>query len=414
MKRLTVPSVMAGLIALLLGNGLAFSQELPPGPTVVYRATLPGLTLSGEFDLDIHINDFAPGASTPLRTHSGPRLSTLLEGEMSRTFEDGKVERFKVGENWAEMPGEYSVTGNEGTVPARVSSSLLVPKGQSPATPKPGSRPPQIRPTSIYSSTLSGITQPGEFDLVLLTLDFAPGSATPLHTHGGPGLVLVLEGEISNAVEGKPEQIVKTGQSWPEMPGEYAVVGNKGAAKARVVFAVVLPKGAPLTTVKQQSPEQVARAFTNAYNAGDLNAMSALVAPGTRFIGDPGTPAAYDLSLDEFAQLGKGVTVSILNANQTAPDTVVLNITLQGGVIPPLPHPYASTVTITVENGRITSFVEITSAQTRADLEVLEALPGMPTTGAGNLNGVVLLLVLGLLCLALGRHFHVSHAGRNR
>jgi len=165
-------------------------------------------------------------------------------------FEDGEVEVFKAGESWAEMPGEYGVTGNEGPVLARVSSALLVPKGQNPATPKPGSRPPQVRPTSIYSSTLPGITQPGEFELVHLTLDFAPGSVTPLHTHGGPGLVLVLEGEISNAVEGKPKQTVKTGQSWVEMPGEYAIVGNKGATKARVSFAVVLPNGASLTTVR--------------------------------------------------------------------------------------------------------------------------------------------------------------------
>src|SRR5688572_2458085 len=179
MKKSTITGVIVGLIALLLGayplgvahSGPAFRQDLPPGPTTVYRYTQPGLTLSGEFDLDIHINDFAPRASTPLRANSGPRISTVLQGEMSRIFEDGKIDMFKVGESWTEMPGEYSTTGNEGSVLSRVASTLLVPKGQNPATPKPGSRPPQVRPSSIYSSTLSSITQPGEFELVQLILD---------------------------------------------------------------------------------------------------------------------------------------------------------------------------------------------------------------------------------------------------
>lgn len=112
-------------------------------------------------------------------------------------------------------------------------------------------------PTPVSQARLAIPSMTGEFELVNIILDFAPGAFAPIHTHGGPGLVTVLTGEMSNTVEGKPEQIIKTGENWAELPGEYALVGNKGTTNARVSFAVVLPKGEALTTVRQPAPEPV-------------------------------------------------------------------------------------------------------------------------------------------------------------
>jgi hypothetical protein len=47
--------------------------------------------------------------------------------------------------------------------------------------------------------------------------------------------------------------VVKAGESFLEMPGNPHKADNASNAKTRVIFSIILPKGAPLTTVV---PEQ--------------------------------------------------------------------------------------------------------------------------------------------------------------
>lgn len=85
------------------------------------------------------------------------------------------------------------------------------------------------------------------FDLVQFFLDFAPGAWTPEHTHGGVGYATVVEGSMVVREKGS-EKAYKPGESWAEIPGEYAVVGNPGSSKAVIAVTFLLPKGAALTT----------------------------------------------------------------------------------------------------------------------------------------------------------------------
>jgi glyoxylate utilization-related uncharacterized protein len=89
----------------------------------------------------------------------------------------------------------------------------------------------------------------GEFELINLILEFAPGATTPLHTHGGPGVVTVIEGEIVFGVEGKADQVARPGEFYPDLPGTAHTAANKASTPARVSYVVALPKGAALTTV---------------------------------------------------------------------------------------------------------------------------------------------------------------------
>src|SRR5205085_5537277 len=139
------------------------------------------------------------------------------------------------------------------------------------------------------------------------------------------------------------------------------------------------PAGPPAS---QMSATDVARAFADAYNKGDVAALRTLVAPGTRFVFDPGTPFAQDLSFEDFTKPPL-VHVTIENSQQPAPDTVVADIILSGDAIPPLPHPFRATTTFKIANGQITNFLEITSQQTLQDLAALGPQPGMPRTGQG-------------------------------
>jgi quercetin dioxygenase-like cupin family protein len=88
---------------------------------------------------------------------------------------------------------------------------------------------------------------PPEAQVVQIILDFEPGSFTPPHTHGGPGFVTVLEGEMTRRIDGVDETF-KAGEGWIE-PGVVHQAGNLTGAKATVLFVCLLPPGAQLTTL---------------------------------------------------------------------------------------------------------------------------------------------------------------------
>ncbi len=89
-------------------------------------------------------------------------------------------------------------------------------------------------------------------DVVQLVLEFAPGSWTPLHTHGGIGLTTVIDGVITVRREDGTETTYAVGEMWVERPGEFAEAGNDGDTPARVVVTFLLPEGAELTTVRAE------------------------------------------------------------------------------------------------------------------------------------------------------------------
>jgi quercetin dioxygenase-like cupin family protein len=81
-----------------------------------------------------------------------------------------------------------------------------------------------------------------------LVLDFAPGEWTPAHSYGGSALVRVLAGEMTRGADGV-EDVFQAGQGWDVAPGAAHTFGNNGADPARVLVSLLLPRGAPLTTV---------------------------------------------------------------------------------------------------------------------------------------------------------------------
>lgn len=119
---------------------------------------------------------------------------------------------------------------------------------------------------------------------------------------------------------------------------------------------------------------QVIDAFTDAFNRYDLVTAQQLVAPNVRFVFDAGTPAADDLSLDEFLAQAQARGAQVRTSNRTSVDdeTVRLDGELTGPGVPALPHPFIQHVTVQVRYGRIASFVGETDPQTLADLAVAQ------------------------------------------
>ncbi len=243
--------VIGLLLCLLAGCNLVIT---PPAPAAPPAAAAPGpvAELAGEFELVQLIVDFPAGTWTPSHTHGGMLLVTVRNGELTVRDEKGTEQIYKAGESFIEQPGVFLEIGNAGQSLASVANVALLPKGAKLTTTKAGistdKAPPG--PTVVYQHK-QAITKPlGEFDLLQLVLDFAPGAWTPSHTHGGMLLAIVLDGELTVRDAQGVEKKYKAGESFIEEPGIFLEIGNAGKSLAPVAVAALLPKGAKLTTTK--------------------------------------------------------------------------------------------------------------------------------------------------------------------
>ncbi len=88
----------------------------------------------------------------------------------------------------------------------------------------------------------------GDYELVNQVLDFPPGSIVPKHVHGGPVVVTVISGQLTQ-VDATGERVVKAGESWKEKTGTEHSVMNKSKKTTRLVASYLIPKGASLITI---------------------------------------------------------------------------------------------------------------------------------------------------------------------
>ena len=93
---------------------------------------------------------------------------------------------------------------------------------------------------------------PGK-SLIAVEVDYAPGAASPSHTHAKSAFIFayVLSGEIESKVNDGETRIYKAGDSWSETPGARHQVSRNPSktepAKLLAVF-VVDTGDKPLTT----------------------------------------------------------------------------------------------------------------------------------------------------------------------
>jgi quercetin dioxygenase-like cupin family protein len=208
--------------------------------------------ITGPFEAVQLILEFAPGSWTPPHSHGGPGLVTVLEGEVTHIPEaTGEEMVYAPGEAWNEVAGAVHVAGNDGQENARVAAIFLLPEGASLTTVVEGTSTDDLPPgpTLLYRNSITITESLGNFEAVQLFLEFAPGSWTPPHSHGGPGLVTVIEGDVTHIPEATGEEMVYApGEAWNEIAGAVHVAGNDGQETARVAALFLLPEGASLTT----------------------------------------------------------------------------------------------------------------------------------------------------------------------
>jgi quercetin dioxygenase-like cupin family protein len=98
--------------------------------------------------------------------------------------------------------------------------------------------------TQVMSKDLTDI--PGKEGL-MLTVEYPPGGADPIHRHNAHAFVYVLEGSIVMQVQGGKETTLTPGQTFYEGPDDVHVVGRNASQTkpAKFVVFMVKDKGAP-------------------------------------------------------------------------------------------------------------------------------------------------------------------------
>lgn len=104
--------------------------------------------------------------------------------------------------------------------------------------------------TELMSKDLAGF--PGK-EVLMYTVDFPPGFASPVHRHNAQVSVYVLEGSVVMQVRGGKEVTLRPGQSFYEAPDDIHVVSRNASTTTPAKFLVFLihEKGAPLVVPAQ-------------------------------------------------------------------------------------------------------------------------------------------------------------------
>ena len=88
---------------------------------------------------------------------------------------------------------------------------------------------------------------PGK-EVLMITVEYPPGSVDPIHRHNAHAFVYVLEGSIIMQVKGGKEVTLTPGQTFYEGPEDVHVVGRNASTTRPAKFVVffVKDKGAPV------------------------------------------------------------------------------------------------------------------------------------------------------------------------
>lgn len=244
---LLAPLPLGGAIQTLAAPVAA--PAAPAGPTASFQGTFPLTVEAGDYELVYLVLDFAPGAGIPLHYHGGPALVVGMEGELTLHPHEGNERKLLPGDVVNEKALVQHTMTNMSAANTRIMAVILLPKGKE-VTTVIDTQAKITGPTVAYQGTypLPGVAA-GEYDLVNLVLDFAPGAQIPLHYHGGPALVVGKNGVLTLRPEGGMEHTVTPGMVANEKAGAKHVMINTGSVDAGIFAGVLLPKGAELTTL---------------------------------------------------------------------------------------------------------------------------------------------------------------------
>jgi quercetin dioxygenase-like cupin family protein len=104
---------------------------------------------------------------------------------------------------------------------------------------------PQATVTPLMSKDLPEL--PGK-EVLMITVEYPPGSIDPIHRHNAQAFVYVMEGSIVMQLKGGKEVTLTPGQTFYEGPDDVHLVGRNASSTKPAKFLVLLvkDKGAPV------------------------------------------------------------------------------------------------------------------------------------------------------------------------
>ena len=107
-------------------------------------------------------------------------------------------------------------------------------------------------PTAIVTPLMTRALDdyPGK-EATMITVEYPPGAADPVHRHHAYAFVYVLEGSIVMQVKGGKEVTLTPGQTFYEGPNDIHTVGRNASQTKPAKFVVMLlkDKGEPVLTL---------------------------------------------------------------------------------------------------------------------------------------------------------------------
>jgi quercetin dioxygenase-like cupin family protein len=102
----------------------------------------------------------------------------------------------------------------------------------------------EAKVTSLMSKDLT--ENPGK-ELLMITVEHAPGGSSPIHRHNAHAMVYVLEGSVVMQLKGGKEVTLRSGETFYEGPNDVHVVDRNASSTQPAKFLVFLikDKGAP-------------------------------------------------------------------------------------------------------------------------------------------------------------------------
>jgi len=249
MKSVSLPALLIAAALMAACGGAAVNvaaKPTPPAPVTKYKNTLSGQTATGAIDLIQSVLYFAPGGASAVHKHPTSFLATVLEGQITLKTPAGD-QVSSPGDVIREPLNQPVQAVNMGSIDAMTVVAYPVAHGAKPTVAVAGAAAPAIPNKTIYGFTLDSPSINGAYSLVQQVLVFAPGSQTAKHHHGGPGVITVVQGEVTLNRDGT-EQTYKMGDSFTETPGQTLQAFNRGTSQLTVVATYLLPDGAQLTT----------------------------------------------------------------------------------------------------------------------------------------------------------------------
>lgn len=92
---------------------------------------------------------------------------------------------------------------------------------------------------------------PGK-EVLMISVDYPPGSVDPVHRHDAHSFIYVLDGSIVMQVKGGNEVTLTAGQTFYEGPDDIHVIGRNASKTQPAKFLVVFVKkeGTPILTIE--------------------------------------------------------------------------------------------------------------------------------------------------------------------